>query len=541
MRLLNTTTLKLHYFVADIPDYVILSHTWGEEEVLFEDIDKPNVSGMAGYAKILKCCQQGKYDGFEWAWVDTCCIDKRSSAELTEAINSMYKWYWEAATCYAYLADATKLHDDLERSRWFTRGWTLQELLAPGFVEFYAHGWRRLGSRTKLVDRLVRATNIDKRFLLDRKLISGASIATKFSWASLRQTTRAEDMAYCLLGLVDVNMPMLYGEGHKAFYRLQLEIIKHRNEHTIFAWNSHNLNSQLYSTTILAPSPAAFEFSAHFLPVTSHRPAATLTYEMTSNGLRLNLPCVAISQERMIAVFDCENERSDRLGIWLERSEGHSFRRLLGSDISHMKTRDLDDAEFQEFYVEAIAQPTEQERHVTHMLDVTPFPIHSIIFMPAISVGGFEKLSIKLVEDEFIWFHMGSHRWFQPKFIHRDSSALVVGLHKGYPTLRAVRLFNERDRFNNIRKTILSSDVQRRLALENPRYVRDYYRVALCCGNVLDVALRRTKGADHICWKAEIAVEDPAGDLLRSLDEIPSSCNGGMAIDVTLDDLCRET
>lgn len=383
MRLLNTTTLKLHYFVADIPDYVILSHTWGEEEVLFEDIDKPNVSGMAGYAKILKCCQQGRDDGFDWAWVDTCCIDKRSSAELTEAINSMYKWYWEAATCYAYLADVTisgnehhniqgssttQLHDGLERSRWFTRGWTLQELLAPVFVEFYAYGWQRLGSRTKLVDGLVRATNIEKRFLLDRQLIYGASIATKFSWASLRQTTRAEDMAYCLLGLVDVNMPMLYGEGHKAFYRLQLEIIKHQNDHTMFAWNSQKHHSQL-STTILAPSPAAFESSARFHPITTHRPAAALTYEMTNNGLRLSLPCVVISQERVIAIFDCENENGDRLGIWLERSEGESFRRPPGWDLSLMKTRDIEDAEFKEFYVEAIAQVLEKKHQVRHMLE----------------------------------------------------------------------------------------------------------------------------------------------------------------------------
>jgi hypothetical protein len=203
-----------------------------------------------------------------------------------------------------------------------------------------------------------------------------------------------------------------------------------------------------------------------------------------------------------------------------------------------MKTRDLDDAELQEFYVEAIAQPTEQERYVTHMLDVAPFPVRPFIFVPAIFVGWIEKVSIKLVEDEFIWCHMGSHRWFQSDIVFRDSFALVVGLHKGYPTLRAVRLLNEGRTLDDIRKTILSSDVQRKLALENPRYVRDYYRVALCCGNVLDVALRRTKGADHICWKAEITLEDPAGDLPGRFADIPSTCKGEMAIDGTLQDLC---
>lgn len=224
MRLLNTKSPKLQYFVANIPAYVILSHTWGEEEVLFEDIDKADVSRMAGYAKILRCCQQAQEDGFDYAWIDTLCIDKKSSAELSEAIKLIYKWYWEAATCYAYLADvanpadscppglsSTDTQNELQSSRWFTRGWTLQELLAPEVVEFYDQSWQRLGSRTKLVDQPSRASNIDRRYLLDRRLISTASIATRFSWASLRQTTRSEDMAYCLLGLVGINMPMLYG------------------------------------------------------------------------------------------------------------------------------------------------------------------------------------------------------------------------------------------------------------------------------------------------------------------------------------------
>jgi hypothetical protein len=119
MRLLNIETLKLQCFVADAPPYVILSHTWGEGEVLCQDIDRPDVSSLAGYEKVLKCCQQSKKYGFEWVWIETCCIDKKSSAELSEAINSMYKRYWEAATCYAYLAeieDPDNQHSDPPQS-----------------------------------------------------------------------------------------------------------------------------------------------------------------------------------------------------------------------------------------------------------------------------------------------------------------------------------------------------------------------------------------------------------------------------------------
>lgn len=146
MWLLNTTTLTLRSFVENIPSYVILSHTWGKEEVGFDDTDKPYTLRMAGYDRIVGCCQLAISDGFEWIWIDTCCIDKRSSAELSEAINSMYKYYWSAAICYAYLSDVpvgSPWEPNMEprkhfiKSRWFRREWTLQELLAPIVVEFY--------------------------------------------------------------------------------------------------------------------------------------------------------------------------------------------------------------------------------------------------------------------------------------------------------------------------------------------------------------------------------------------------------------------
>lgn len=145
MRLLHTRTLELSEFLENAtPAYAILSHTWEKEEVSFKDMQGPNAKKKAGYAKIQKCCQQAARDGYEYVWIDTCCIDKSSSAELSEAINSMYVWYKNAKTCYAYLADLEpfwlllKAQESFKKSRWFTRGWTLQELIAPTQVEFYA-------------------------------------------------------------------------------------------------------------------------------------------------------------------------------------------------------------------------------------------------------------------------------------------------------------------------------------------------------------------------------------------------------------------
>jgi hypothetical protein len=177
-------------------------------------------------------------------WIDSCCIDKTSSAELSEAINSMFRWYQNAQVCYAYLSDVPAIEDldhyrkdsEFRRSKWFTRGWTLQELLAPEIVVFYNHDWVEIGTKALMSGVIRSITNIDRGFLMGESEIKPACVAQKMSWASRRKTTRLEDTAYCLMGLFDVNMPLLYGEGEKAFYRLQLEIIKNSSDESIFAW-----------------------------------------------------------------------------------------------------------------------------------------------------------------------------------------------------------------------------------------------------------------------------------------------------------------
>lgn len=289
------------YYDDYVPKYAILSHTWGEEEVSYQALLKPDSKKLAGYEKIARCCSLAAAGGFQYVWIDTCCIDKASSADLSEAINSMYRWYQNASVCYAYMADVESPrvcqgsplgHDPSgwtfkERfmflnSRWFTRGWTLQELLAPSALEFYDKGWSILGTRTSLKNEIVMATGIAHEYIDDCR---SASVAAKMSWASKRKITRLEDMAYCLMGLFDVNMPLLYGEGRKAFLRLQYEIVKEVDDESIFAWREHGLEM----SGLFARSPRAFQDSGNIVPVEFPRFQRRDTYTMTNRGLCIDL------------------------------------------------------------------------------------------------------------------------------------------------------------------------------------------------------------------------------------------------------------
>ncbi|KAL8994767.1 MAG: hypothetical protein Q9169_005351 [Polycauliona sp. 2 TL-2023] len=242
MWLINAKTLKLEEVWGEtVKSYAILSHRWEEEEVSHQDMhDYAIAVKKKGFTKIAKSCELALKDGFDYMWVDTCCIDKKSSAELSEAINSMFRWYESAGICYAFLsdvdcsreeADETSIHHQIQQSMWFARGWTLQELLAPRNVVFYDSNWISLGTK-KSLDRVIeQRTGIDA-LALDRSCYFTAfSIAQRMSWAAERITTRSEDTAYRLLGLFQVNMPMLYGEGQQAFMRLQEEIIKQSDDH----------------------------------------------------------------------------------------------------------------------------------------------------------------------------------------------------------------------------------------------------------------------------------------------------------------------
>jgi hypothetical protein len=223
----------------NIPPYAILSHTWGEdsEEYTFKDLMEGTGRNKAGYKKIEFCRKQAASHGLQHFWVDTCCIDKSSSAELSEAINSMFRWYQNADMCYVYLSDVppsghatgvqplpTTWEADFWKSRWFSRGWTLQELIAPASVNFFSREGVRLGSKRSLEHHIHDRTGIPIRALRGESL-KGFGVEERLSWAKHRETKRQEDKAYSLLGIFDIQMPLLYGEGReKALVRLRREI-----------------------------------------------------------------------------------------------------------------------------------------------------------------------------------------------------------------------------------------------------------------------------------------------------------------------------
>jgi hypothetical protein len=323
MFLINIRELRLEEFVGDynIPQYFILSHTWGDDELTFQDVrNLPRKALMhrKGWRKINGFCQMllkskdwlasddGFYRTIRYVWVDTCCINKESSAELSEAINSMYRWYQRAAACIVYLSDVDQFDMDLPQvrsSRWFTRGWTLQELLAPHYVVFYNSYWTRLGSRVMNSPLISAITGIHSKFLDDQSEIEHASTSEKMSWAAKRETTRSEDVAYCLMGLFDINMPLLYGEGgEKAFLRLQEEILKDSTDESIFAWDA---STESDGAGMLATHPARFHNGAMIVPLkTRKNPEA-----VRNGGILINAPCVpSLVAGVECVVLDCSHE-----------------------------------------------------------------------------------------------------------------------------------------------------------------------------------------------------------------------------------------
>ena len=225
------------------PPYAILSHTWSEgQEVTYDELVAGTGKDKTGYAKILFCVDRAADDGIEYCWVDTCCIYKSAQQELQTAINSMYRWYQGAAKCYAYLSDVQVPQEvgdaqafpiswaqAFRKSKWFTRGWTLQELLAPASVEFFSEEGKRLGSRISLEREVCEITKVPVEAIRGQRLVD-FSIDERLSWAAKRTTTLKEDRVYCLLGIFGVYLLLIYGEG-EAYAELRLrEEIQKRQE-----------------------------------------------------------------------------------------------------------------------------------------------------------------------------------------------------------------------------------------------------------------------------------------------------------------------
>ncbi|KAK4208488.1 vegetative incompatibility protein HET-E-1, partial [Rhypophila decipiens] len=363
MWLINTKTFKLVDIIGRLPDYGILSPCWRRGEVSYHDYGDAwrRQHGLEGRTKVRDACKQAYNDGLEFLWVDTCCIDKTSSAELGEAINSMYTWYRKAAKCYVYLDDVVSsgspsssdcaevgsdasVHSLLAQSRWFTRGWTLQELLAPKNVCFYDVNWASVGEKSSLVDVLHRITGIDKS-VLEGGSLRQVSVGRHMSWAAARETTRIEDIAYCLLGIFDVNMPLLYGEGRRAFIRLQKEISKTTENQTLLAWQcTHNSRLERPVRGLLATSPA--DFACFAGPMTLHAPmlfgqpllsvneeTRRVLVAAVSRGLRITAAVEDLWPTPMDSILlglNCsvDGRLTKAVGIYLQRHDGDRYVRV---------------------------------------------------------------------------------------------------------------------------------------------------------------------------------------------------------------------
>jgi hypothetical protein len=334
MWLIDSTTIRLQFVTsAGSSPYAILSHTWNNnDEVTFQEFNSPDRDiAHPRFLKITETCRLARGRGIPYVWVDSCCIDKTSSAELTEAINSMFRWYRESTVCFTYLADlavGSEIEPDLPKCKWFTRGWTLQELVAPRNVEFYDKSWNLIGDKISLRKALIEITRIQEDVLRDSNSLPNHTVAMRMSWAANRQTTREEDLAYCLLGIFDVYLPLIYGEGINAFIRLQEAIGQVTYDLSLFAWTDQDsIETRQRYHGILARSPAEFSgCSGVWKPGTWVFP--THEYTITNKGVRLtgNL-------------YDSPNEAEDFLFLecWGPNETGLVFIRLVQTPSGYVR------------------------------------------------------------------------------------------------------------------------------------------------------------------------------------------------------------
>jgi hypothetical protein len=339
----------VEFLGADIPPYAILSHTWDKKEISYAQYgSRQDLKQKQGGQKILRTCKLALRDSYEYVWIDTCCIDKSSSAELTEAINSMFNWYTRSERCYVYLQDfdSKDPSSDFRLCRWFTRGWTLQELLAPGDMHFYDSEWRYFGSKVELLAALSAITGIDGPMLDGLYPLHVVSVAKKMSWAASRTTTREEDLAYCLLGIFGINMPLIYGEGARAFTRLQEEIMKETNDLTLFAWQAEpDTTGAMHYRGVLASSPKEFAHAGSIVSSTNQK--NNPEFAMTNKGLRIQTSLTRGLGNTLFMPLNCHRQTTghDFIGINLVDIGGGVYARDLPHQLASQLTEGTEQGE----------------------------------------------------------------------------------------------------------------------------------------------------------------------------------------------------
>ncbi|KAK2596401.1 hypothetical protein N8I77_013293 [Diaporthe amygdali] len=331
MRLLDTTSLEFHvgeHATFRHEGYATLSHRWVGQEITLDQFGS-HVEELRSSArplspqleKIRATCATARSKGIKWIWIDSCCIDKRDMVELTESINSMYKWYRDSVLCIVYLYDVKKNDavsitnphifnriDRDEPSEWFSRGWTLQELLAPREMEFYDKEWTYMGTKKDMKTSLGKVTGINEIYLSGQVHFRKACIAVKMSWMARRKTTRREDVAYSMVGLFGITMTPVYGEGHGAFARLQEILMSWSSmDESLFAWKMPAVDAgdqYKYSSDpwqsgewgLLAPSPEWFADCGAIMTF-EHKPPRRGLFTMSPNGIQAPVGRIALTPE----------------------------------------------------------------------------------------------------------------------------------------------------------------------------------------------------------------------------------------------------
>ena len=359
----------------DIP-YICLSHVWYDRgrpikhEVLLEDMKDQSwrQQKCKGAQKIARLCETVRdwcgtdrciaalpkagievpegSNGQQFVshvWIDTCCVDQQNPAEVSMSVNSMFRWYSQAVCCFVYLHDHTPKDTrrsmlSMNRCEWFQRGWTLQELIASPEVEFFSADWRPVGRKSDLyvAKRLGQITGIEVNVVLDPSEIQKSKLSLRFPWAAGRITRFEEDCAYSLLGIFNVQMSTLYGEGEdSAFRRLQEEIIKYSNDHSIFAWHNSDADPTA-QVGLLAPSANCFQtfYTYRRAPQSSPRPYAT-----TNKGLEIELFLLqdhGQTPDVWVASLDCEHDEKHVVGIYLLciSQEGNEYCRIRSNELT---------------------------------------------------------------------------------------------------------------------------------------------------------------------------------------------------------------
>ncbi|KAK2742724.1 het and ankyrin domain protein [Colletotrichum kahawae] len=266
MRLLHCLQQKIYHFTyPPSVQYAIFSHTWSsphdDEWLSYTPAGQRSHSTKQDI--IRRVCNLALSHNLQYVWIDEACIDKSSSADVSETINSLPKYFQRATICFAFLVDlpcgtAVPCRDTWARCQFWTRAWTLQELILPSNLQFYDAQWHLRGERSSehLHSLISGITGIDEDILNHERTLDQASVARKMSWAACRRSFSPEDLAYSLLGLFGVCMPIVFGEGEeRAFRRLQEEIVKHTNDSSLFAWASRDNHS---CRGLFANTPAEF-------------------------------------------------------------------------------------------------------------------------------------------------------------------------------------------------------------------------------------------------------------------------------------------